>query len=57
MPLGIGGVVVLLVGSWLTGVNLFDVVGGGGGVEPMWSPSAQPHRRRKKRSWSTSSMR
>ena len=30
MPLGIGGVVVLLVGSWLTGVNLFDVVGGGG---------------------------
>ena len=31
MPLGIGGVVVLLIGSWLTGVNLFDVVGGGGG--------------------------
>lgn len=30
MPLGIGGVVILLVGSWLTGVNLFDVVGGGG---------------------------
>jgi predicted metalloprotease len=30
MPLGIGGVLVLLVGSWLTGVNLFDVVGGGG---------------------------
>jgi predicted metalloprotease len=29
MPLGIGGVVILLVGSWLTGVNLFDVVGGG----------------------------
>lgn len=32
MPLGIGGVVVLLIGSWLTGVNLFDVVGGGGGA-------------------------
>ena len=32
MPLGIGGVVVLLVGSWLTGVNLFDVVGSGGGA-------------------------
>lgn len=32
MPLGIGGVLVLLVGSWLTGVNLFDVVGGGGGA-------------------------
>jgi uncharacterized protein len=32
MPLGIGGVVILLVGSWLTGVNLFDVVGGGGGA-------------------------
>ena len=31
MPLGIGGVVVLLIGSWLTGVNLFDVVGSGGG--------------------------
>lgn len=27
IPLGIGGVVVLLIGSWLTGVNLFDVVG------------------------------
>ncbi len=33
MPLGIGGVVVLLVGSWLTGVNLFDIVGGGGATE------------------------
>jgi predicted metalloprotease len=31
MPLGIGGVVILLVGSWLTGVDLFQVVGGGGG--------------------------
>ena len=30
IPLGIGGALVLLVGSWLTGVNLFDVVGGGG---------------------------
>lgn len=29
VPLGIGGVLVLLVGSWLTGVNLFDVVGSG----------------------------
>jgi predicted metalloprotease len=29
IPLGIGGVLVLLVGSWLTGVNLFDVVGSG----------------------------
>lgn len=33
MPLGIGGVLVLVVGSWLTGVNLFDVVGGGGATE------------------------
>src|SRR5262245_6131978 len=32
IPLGIGGVVVLLVGSWLTGVNLFEVVGSGGGA-------------------------
>jgi predicted metalloprotease len=33
MPLGIGGVVILLIGSWLTGVNLFDVVGTGGSTE------------------------
>ena len=32
IPLGIGGVVILLIGSWLTGVNLFDIVGGGGGA-------------------------
>jgi predicted metalloprotease len=32
IPLGIGGVLVLLVGSWLTGVNLFDVVGTDGGA-------------------------
>ena len=32
IPLGIGGVVVLLIGSWLTGVNLFDVVDTGGGA-------------------------
>jgi predicted metalloprotease len=29
VPLGVGGVLILLVGSWLTGVNLFDVVGSG----------------------------
>src|SRR4051812_40311917 len=29
VPLGVGGLLVLLVGSWLTGVNLFDVVGSG----------------------------
>ena len=34
VPLGIGGVLVLLVGSWLTGVNLFDVVGSVGSGEP-----------------------
>jgi predicted metalloprotease len=27
VPIGIGGVLVLLVGSWLTGVNLFSIVG------------------------------
>src|SRR6184192_452070 len=32
IPLGIGGVLVLLVGSWLTGVNLFSLVGTGGGA-------------------------
>jgi uncharacterized protein len=31
IPLGIGGVVVLLVGSWLTGINLFSVVDSGSG--------------------------
>jgi len=34
IPLGIGGVVVLLVGSWLTGVNLFSVVGSGTATSP-----------------------
>lgn len=29
IPLGIGGVLVLLVGSWLTGVNLFSLLGSG----------------------------
>jgi len=33
IPLGIGGLLVVLVGSWLTGVNLFDVVGGGGATD------------------------
>src|SRR5262245_26098479 len=37
MPLGIGGGLVLLVGSWLTGVNLFDIVGSGGST-----PSSEP---------------
>jgi predicted metalloprotease len=42
MPLGIGGVVILLVGSWLTGVNLFDVVGGGGATDVVAERSAAP---------------
>ncbi len=42
MPLGIGGVVILLVGSWLTGVNLFDVVGGGGATGVVAERSAAP---------------
>jgi predicted metalloprotease len=29
IPLGIGGVVVLLIGSWLTGINLFSLLGSG----------------------------
>lgn len=33
IPLGIGGVLILLVGSWLTGVNLLEVVGGGGATD------------------------
>ena len=34
IPLGIGGVLVLLVGSWLTGVNLFSLFGGGTATSP-----------------------
>jgi uncharacterized protein len=33
VPLGIGGVVVLLIGSWLTGVNLFSIIGSDSGTE------------------------
>ena len=29
LPLGIGGVLILLVGSWLTGTDLFSLLGGG----------------------------
>jgi uncharacterized protein len=32
VPLGIGGMLVLLVGSWLTGVNLFSLVDSGAGT-------------------------
>jgi predicted metalloprotease len=42
MPLGIGGVVILLIGSWLTGVNLFDVVGSGGSTDVVAERSAAP---------------
>jgi len=37
IPMGIGGVLVLLVGSWLTGVNLFSLVGMGGSSAPATS--------------------
>jgi len=30
VPIGLGGMVILLVGSWLTGTDLFSLVGGGG---------------------------
>src|SRR5438045_8532507 len=40
IPLGIGGVLVLLVGSWLTGVNLFSLVGSGGSAAPDASVSS-----------------
>jgi predicted metalloprotease len=33
IPLGVGGVLVLLVGSWLTGDNLLEGVGGGGATD------------------------
>jgi predicted metalloprotease len=31
IPIGLGGAIILLIGSWLTGTNLFSVFGGGGG--------------------------
>ena len=34
IPMGIGGVLVLLVGSWLTGVNLFSLFGSGTTTSP-----------------------
>ncbi|MEO8521205.1 MAG: neutral zinc metallopeptidase, partial [Acidobacteriota bacterium] len=37
VPMGIGGVVVLLVLSWATGVDFLSLVGGGG---PASAPSA-----------------
>src|SRR5688572_9371763 len=33
IPLGVGGILVLLVGSWLTGINLLEVVGSGGATD------------------------
>jgi predicted metalloprotease len=33
IPIGIGGLLVLLMGSWLTGVNLFQFLGGGGAAD------------------------
>lgn len=34
MPLGIGGILVLLVLSWFTGVDFLSLIGGGGGPQP-----------------------
>src|SRR3954468_23546414 len=34
MPMGIGGVLVLLLLSWATGVDFLSLVGGGGGSAP-----------------------
>jgi predicted metalloprotease len=42
VPLGIGGVLVLLVGSWLTGINLFDVVGSGSSSAVTNSAESRP---------------
>ena len=42
IPLGIGGVLVLLVGSWLTGVNLFSLVGMGGGTSAPATSESRP---------------
>jgi len=42
MPLGIGGLLVLLVGSWLTGVNLLQFVGDGGGSPGVVSDRPAP---------------
>lgn len=37
MPMGIGGVLVLLLLSWFTGVDFLSLVGGGGGPAPTGS--------------------
>jgi predicted metalloprotease len=42
VPLGVGGVLVLLVGSWLTGVDLFSLVGSGGGVATTDTTESRP---------------
>jgi predicted metalloprotease len=39
MPMGIGGVLVLLLLSWFTGVDFLSLVGGGGGPAPTESAS------------------
>jgi predicted metalloprotease len=40
IPMGIGGVLVLLVGSWLTGVDLFSLFGSGTTTAPSSSVSS-----------------
>jgi predicted metalloprotease len=41
LPIGLGGVVILLIGSWLTGTNLFSLVGGGGGGDVGSAPPSE----------------
>jgi predicted metalloprotease len=42
MPMGIGGVLVLLLLSWFTGVDFLSLVGGGGGPAPTESVGTTP---------------
>jgi predicted metalloprotease len=42
MHLGVGGVLILLVLSWLTGTNFFTLLSGGGGPAVVGSPSGAP---------------
>ena len=56
--MGIGGVLVLLMLSWFTGVDFLSLVGGGGGPVPSGDRRHQPADRdltRKRSVWSTSS--
>jgi len=42
LPIGLGGAVILLLGSWLTGTNLFSLLGGSSDVSDNPTSESQP---------------